>query len=63
MQRRALIRHLTRHGCILRREGGNHSIYLNPATNARSAVPRHREIADLLAKSIGQQRGIPEPSK
>lgn len=34
MQRRALIRHLTRHGCILRREGGNHSIYLNPATNA-----------------------------
>jgi mRNA interferase HicA len=63
MQRRALIRHLTRHSCILRREGGNHSIYINPATNARSAVPRHREIADLLAKSICQQLGIPEPSK
>ena len=26
------------------REGGNHTVYVNPAAQKVSAVPRHREI-------------------
>ena len=47
MKRRELLRHLNRQGCVLRREGGNHSWRLNPLKNKRSAVPRHSEIRDL----------------
>ena len=44
LKRRDLIRHPEAHGCRLRREGGRHSVYVNPATGATSAVPRHTEI-------------------
>jgi predicted RNA binding protein YcfA (HicA-like mRNA interferase family) len=44
MKRHELIRHLKRQGCYLLREGGNHSIYVNPDGNRVSSVPRHREI-------------------
>ena len=30
MKRREFLRHLADHGCVLDREGGNHSIYRNP---------------------------------
>lgn len=49
MKRRDLISHLEAHGCRLLREGGRHSIYVNPATNATSALPRHTEIYEYLA--------------
>jgi len=61
MKRQALIRHLESHGCYLLREGGKHSIYVNPANNQTSAVPRHREINDYLARRICRDLGIPEP--
>ena len=48
------------HGCLLLREGGNHSWWLNPSLNRRSAVPRHNEINDHLAKKICNDLGIPE---
>jgi len=50
MKRRDLIRHLESNGCELLREGGRHSWWHNPSQNKRSAVPRHREISNHLAR-------------
>ncbi len=61
MKRRDLLAHLTRHGCCLVREGGNHSWWENPAFNRRSAIPRHAEISDILAKKICKDLGIEPP--
>jgi predicted RNA binding protein YcfA (HicA-like mRNA interferase family) len=61
MKRGALIRHLESYGCYLLREGGKHSIYVNPANNQTSSVPRHREINEFLARKICRDLGIPEP--
>ena len=61
MKRRQLLRHLHYHGCELRREGSNHSIYRNPATGDTTAIPRHTEIADVLARKICKDLGIPPP--
>ncbi len=60
MKRRELIRYLNSKGCELLREGGNHSWWHNPAQNRRSAVPRHKEIPDELAKKICKDLGIPK---
>ncbi len=63
MKRRDLLTHLTVNGCVLLREGGNHSWWVNVVTNQRSAVPRHNEISDYLAIKICRDLGIPEPSR
>ena len=52
MKRSALIRSLESTGCVLVRHGGNHDWYQNPSTKVSQPVPRHREIADTLAKHI-----------
>jgi len=52
MKRRELLPHLNNHGCELIREGGNHSWWLNPLKNKRSAIPRHSEVQDLLVRKI-----------
>lgn len=59
MKRRALIRHLKKHGCELIREGRKHSVWGNIALNLSAAVPRHSEIANRLAKDICKELGIP----
>jgi mRNA interferase HicA len=59
MKRRALLKHLKRHGCELLREGKRHSIYWNPADRKTSSVPRHTEIVDRLARKICKDLGIP----
>ena len=61
MKHRDLIRHLESNGCELLREGGRHSWWHNPAQHRRSAVPRHREINNHLAKKICKDLGISEP--
>ena len=61
MKRRDLVRHLRLHGCVLAREGAEHSIWENPATGHRSAVPRHREVLDITARAICRQLGVPDP--
>ncbi|MGH7351536.1 MAG: type II toxin-antitoxin system HicA family toxin [Candidatus Methylomirabilales bacterium] len=62
MKRRELIRHLERFGCMLVREGAKHSRYVNLADARRtSTVLRHTEIADLLARKICRQLGVPDP--
>jgi mRNA interferase HicA len=61
MRRRDLIRHLLQSGCELVRECGRHSRWINKAPNKRSAVPRHTEIPDLLARKICKDLGIDPP--
>jgi len=61
MKRRELLRHLTAQGCRFLREGSRHSLYLNPLSNKVSAVPRHSEIGDFLARKICRDLNIPEP--
>jgi mRNA interferase HicA len=56
-----LIRHLEQHGCVLFREGGNHSVYVNRHTRKSSSVPRHREINEFLARKICRDLEIPMP--
>jgi hypothetical protein len=43
MKRDALVKHLRRHGCILKREGRSHSLWTNPQTGQTEAAPRHTE--------------------
>ena len=61
MKRRDLLKHLRRHGCQFVREGGDHSIWENPAANRRTSVPRHREILGYTARRICRQLDIPMP--
>jgi len=52
MKREEFLKYLRHHSCSLLREGSRHSWWHNPALNKRSAVPRHREIDDQLARKI-----------
>jgi mRNA interferase HicA len=61
MKRHDLVRHLEAHGCHLLREGRRHSVFVNPAANATSAVPRHTEINEFLARKICRDLQVPEP--
>lgn len=61
MKRGDLIRHLREHGCELWREGGKHSVYRNPQTGDMTAVPRHVEIKNRLAREICRALGIEAP--
>lgn len=61
MKRRDLLAHLSAHDCVLLREGARHSWWRNLKLGHRSAVPRHREINDLLARKICQDLGVPDP--
>jgi len=59
MKKSKLQGYLRKNNCELLREGGRHSWWWNPELNKRSAVPRHTEIADLLAQKICKDLGIP----
>jgi len=61
MKRRDLIAHLTQQGCHLIREGAKHSWWGNSANQRRTAVPRHTEISDFLARKICRDLQVPEP--
>jgi predicted RNA binding protein YcfA (HicA-like mRNA interferase family) len=61
VKRRDLVRLLEAHGCELLREGGAHSVYVNRRAGKVTAVPRHREINDLLARKICRDLEVPEP--
>jgi hypothetical protein len=62
MKRRVLLRHLRRHGCVLKREGGEHSLWTNPRTGEMEAVPRHVEVPNRLARKICRGLSVPEAS-
>lgn len=56
MKRTDLVRMLERNGWAFLRNGANHDIYQKG--NEIEAVPRHKEINELLAKSIIRRRGL-----
>jgi mRNA interferase HicA len=58
MKRKKFLKYLRSQGCELLREGGKHSWWFNPALNKRSAVPRHSEIKDIVAKKICKDLGV-----
>jgi mRNA interferase HicA len=53
-----LDRELRDAGCVLKRHGGGHDIFLNPANGRKAPVPRHAEIKETLAAQIRKQLGI-----
>jgi len=61
MKRRELIAHLQQQGCLLLREGANHSIWHNPETGRREAIPRHVEIKRGLVRSICRNLSVEVP--
>ncbi len=61
MKRRALLQHLKKNGCEFFREGKKHTIYINRQTGRSSAVPRHTEIVDNMARKICKDLGVPGP--
>ncbi len=63
MKRRDLEKHLREHGCVLDHHGGNHDLWLNPATNQRAPVERHREIQPWMVREICKQLSVPRPRK
>ncbi len=61
MKRVQLIKHLKKHGCKLLRQGSKHSLWGDSERGTRTAVPRHTEIDNILAKEICKQLDIPRP--
>jgi predicted RNA binding protein YcfA (HicA-like mRNA interferase family) len=57
MKRNALIKHLSRHGAYLVRQGKRHSIYQRE--EFKTEVPRHTEIVDEWARKICKDMNIP----
>ena len=43
MKRNAFIKHLKTNGCVLLREGANHSLYLNP-NNGKKSIPSYSGV-------------------
>lgn len=60
MKRTSLLKHLRKHGCVLKREGRSHSLWTNPRTRQTEAVPRLTEIPDKLARKICRGLSVPE---
>ncbi|MDR1724425.1 MAG: type II toxin-antitoxin system HicA family toxin [Tannerella sp.] len=63
MKRLKLIRFIRECGCVLDREGKNHSVFRNPNNGLRSTIARHSEINDVMANVICNQLGIPKIKK
>jgi len=61
MKLAGLQRHLRRHGCGFYREGGAHSVWLNPPTRKIASVPRRREIKEGTVRAICKQLEIAQP--
>jgi hypothetical protein len=59
MKRVELIKHITSYGAFLLREGRRHSIYQKG--KHRTAIPRHTEIVDELARKICRDLYVPFP--
>ena len=55
MKLRDLERHLRAQGCVFFREGGAHTVWLNPSKRKIVSVPRHREIKEGTVNGICRQ--------
>jgi hypothetical protein len=62
MTLRDLEKHLRKANCVTKREGGGHSIWVNPANDKSASLPRHNEIAWGTVKAICDQLEIERPT-
>jgi len=58
MKRNDFLKHLKSNGCILLREGANHTVYFNPANLKQATVGRHQELSNLMCRIICKQLEI-----
>jgi hypothetical protein len=58
VKRKELIKFLLSKGCLIEREGKNHTVIYCPATNLTSTVPRHNEINTFTGRNICRDLGI-----
>lgn len=56
MKRRDLIKLFEKKGWYFLREGGRHDIYTNGSKE--EPIPHHREINEMLAKSLIKKHGL-----
>lgn len=63
MKRNLLISYLKENKCVLKREGSNHSIFINTKTGIKTAVPRHPDIEETTVLKICKHLGIPTYKK
>ena len=63
MKRRDLLQHLKARDCELLREGARHSWWQHTITGKRSAIPRHSEVNNHLARKICRDLGVAEPDR
>ena len=61
MMRRDLVGHLIKNGCRLELESARHSWWVGAAAGRRASVPRHADIADMLAINICRDLRIEPP--
>jgi mRNA interferase HicA len=61
MKREEFMKHLRRHGCFIKREGGSHTIVQNIKNGVLETVPRHTEIDNVLVKKICKRLDIKTP--
>ena len=61
VKRTKLLQHLRRNGCIFKREGTKHSLWINPRNGITEAIPRHVEIPNKLVIKITKRLEIPQP--
>jgi predicted RNA binding protein YcfA (HicA-like mRNA interferase family) len=52
-------KHLRKHNVEKLRQGGEHTIYVNPANGKTAAVPRHNELDRFTTKRICDLLDIP----
>ena len=59
MKRKDLVKYILSFGCFVDREGGSHTIFINPGSGQVSSVPTHKEINTFLGRKICKDLGIP----
>ena len=60
MKRNVLLKHLKENGCTLKREGANHSWFVNTNNGNLAAIPRHSDVKEFTVLDICKQLGIPK---
>jgi mRNA interferase HicA len=58
LKREEFLKDLSKAGCVLKRHGKKHDIYINPANGKKAPIPRHTEIKNTLCMLIKKQLGI-----
>jgi len=59
MKRRDLLRHLEEHGCEFLREAATTRFTSTAEPRKSSAIPRHREIIEFIARKICKDLDVP----